>query len=415
MKRTTRVPWRKIAGGVPALALIVSGVVLAATGGGPRTGSIAASLPVVTVPPVPLDRSQAPTLPALPELPAPPEALPTDLGRPEVAAAPVLLDGHGIPAPALAAYRRAAQLVDAADPACHVDWALVGAIGQVESDHGRYAGNGIDRDGTVRPGIYGIPLDGSNATAVIHDTDGGRYDRDRTWDRAVGPMQFIPGTWRSVGLDANGDGRADPQNLTDAATAAAVYLCSGPGDLGTEGGARSAVLRYNHSDAYADRVLAIAAAYRGGYAVVPAADLSAAQRSAQPFLPSGGAPEGAAPATPGTPAAPARPVVPAPVPSGTATPTRPAPGGSHPAPRPTTGGPLTDTVGGLTGTVGGVVAGVGGVVGGLVGQPPTPQQPTPTPTPSATPSPSPTPGLLGLPSCPVGYLVSVDGRSCLRL
>ena len=87
-------------------------------------------------------------------------------------------------------------------------------------------------------------------------------------------MQFIPGTWRVVGVDANGDGRKDPQNLADAATATAVYLCSGPGDLSTDSGARSAVLRYNHSDAYADQVLAIAAGYRGGYTVVPGSDLT---------------------------------------------------------------------------------------------------------------------------------------------
>ena len=166
------------------------------------------------------------------------------------------MSANGIPAAALDAYRRAATIVDAADAECKIDWALIAAIGKVESNHGRYGGNGIDRDGTVRPGIYGIPLNGSNNTAVIRDTDGGTYDRDLTWDRAVGPMQFIPGTWRSVGVDANGDGRKDPQNMADAATATAVYLCSGPGDLSTDSGARSAVLRYNHSDAYADQVLA---------------------------------------------------------------------------------------------------------------------------------------------------------------
>ena len=76
----------------------------------------------------------------------------------------------------------------------------------------------------------------------------------------------------------------------DAATATAVYLCSGPGDLSTDSeGARSAVLRYNHSDAYADQVLALAEGYRGGYTVVPASDLTDAQRTGSPYLPSGDA------------------------------------------------------------------------------------------------------------------------------
>lgn len=62
------------------------------------------------------------------------------------------------------------------------------------------------------------------------DTDRGSLDRDPTYDRAVGPMQFIPGTWRRVGVDANGDGVKDPQDIGDAATAAAVYPVLGTGE-----------------------------------------------------------------------------------------------------------------------------------------------------------------------------------------
>lgn len=177
---------------------------------------------------------------------------------------------NGIPSAALAAYQRAETVINAADKACNMDWQLLAAVGRVESDHGRYGGNRIGTDGTSRPGIYGIALDGTNQTMAISDTDAGMYDRDKVWDRAVGPMQFIPSTWSVVGVDADGDGQRDPQNVNDAALAAAAYLCSDEGDLGTEAGRRSAVFRYNHSRSYVDLVLRVRAAYlQGEYHAVP--------------------------------------------------------------------------------------------------------------------------------------------------
>ena len=406
MNRMTQLPWRTIAAGLPALALIGGGVVMASTDGSPSTDVVADSSTLVSVPPNALERLEAPVLPPLPELPAPLEESATTFARP--VGLPTSMSANGIPAQALAAYQRAATLVDAADAECNIDWALIAAIGKVESNHGRYGGNGIDRDGTVRPGIYGIPLNGSNNTAAIQDTDGGSYDRDPTWDRAVGPMQFIPGTWRTVGVDANGDGRKDPQNITDAATASAVYLCSGPGNLATESGARSAVLRYNQSDAYATEVLAIAAGYRGGYTVVPASDLSAGQRSSTPYLPSG-EPQTARRGDAATASKP--------------TPRPAASPGSKPGSTAGTGGtgsggnptPNPETTAG-TGPVGTVTDVVRGVVGGSTTPSPTPT-PTPTPTPSPSPSPTVVPviGPLGLPVCPAGYLISLDGNSCTKL
>jgi membrane-bound lytic murein transglycosylase B len=108
----------------------------------------------------------------------------------------------------------------------------------------------------------GIPLNGSNSTAVITDTDGGHYDGDQTHDRAVGPMQFIPSTWARYAADGNGDGVTDPQNLYDAARAAAVYLCTAGGDLTTDAGIHRAVYAYNHSEAYVAKVLGFATEYR---------------------------------------------------------------------------------------------------------------------------------------------------------
>ncbi|MGH8775651.1 MAG: lytic transglycosylase domain-containing protein [Jiangellaceae bacterium] len=84
--------------------------------------------------------------------------------------------------------------------------------------------------------------------ALIRDTDGGALDGDTTYDRAVGPMQFIPSTWRSVSVDGNGDGRRDPNNIYDAAQGAAVYLCAGDTDLRDPIQAARAVRRYNNAD-----------------------------------------------------------------------------------------------------------------------------------------------------------------------
>ena len=193
-------------------------------------------------------------------------------GVPEGAAETVIASAsaNGIPDAALAAYQRAEQVINSADTSCNLSWQLVAAIGRVESDHGRYGGNVLGEDGKSRPGIFGIPLDGSNGTAEIRDSDAGEYDDDGVYDRAVGPMQFIPQTWNVVGVDGDGDGARDPQDIDDAALASAVYLCSGDEDLATYGGQKAAVYRYNHSQEYVDLVISIMNAYlEGDYSSVP--------------------------------------------------------------------------------------------------------------------------------------------------
>ncbi len=414
MTRDVRLTWRTVAGALPAVALIGSGSMLLSTGGAAAEDAAAQSKPVVTVPATPLTRPGAPVLPPLPPIPGEvASSLPATAPSPEIAPA---VAAAGIPTRALEAYKRAATLVDAADPACGIDWALVAAIGKVESDHGRYAGNGLDESGTVRPGIYGLPLNGSNNTAVIRDSDGGSLDRDTQWDRAVGPMQFIPGTWRSVGVDADGDGSKNPQNMADAATATAVYLCSGPGDLTQPGDLRSAILRYNYSDAYVAQVVALADGYRRGVTVLPSHDLTDDQLTAAPYLPSGAASPAA-----GT--------------AGTAT------GTATPTPRSTTtagassGGSGSGTGTGSSGGTGGsggtgstprpttttsATTSITDVVTGVVGGVTKPLQPSPTSTsstttsPTSTSSPSPTAtsvlepvkpvtNSLGQLVCPAGY------------
>jgi len=107
-----------------------------------------------------------------------------------------------IPATVLDAYRHARDLINTAQPGCHLPLELLEAIGRVETGHAR--GGQVDKFGTTLTPILGPVLDG-NGFAAIPDTDGGRFDGDHTWDRAVGPMQFIPGTWAGWFADGNGD------------------------------------------------------------------------------------------------------------------------------------------------------------------------------------------------------------------
>ncbi len=167
----------------------------------------------------------------------------------------------GVPARALQAYAAADARIRVEQPSCGLSWVTLAGIGRIESDHGRYGGRTLLADGTPSTPIIGIALDGSRGVAQIADTDRGVLDGDTRWDRAVGPMQFIPATWARWGADGDGDGRADPQNLDDAALAAARYLCASGDDLAQGRGWWDAVLSYNKSAQYATDVLANAKAY----------------------------------------------------------------------------------------------------------------------------------------------------------
>jgi hypothetical protein len=94
-------------------------------------------------------------------------------------------------------------------------WTLLAAVGQVESGHGRNVG----------PSSAG----------------------------AIGPMQFMPATFRAYGVDGDSDGRTDPMSPADAIFTAARYLCQG--GAGSPSGVRSALFRYNHATWYVDLVL----------------------------------------------------------------------------------------------------------------------------------------------------------------
>ncbi len=171
--------------------------------------------------------------------------------------------GSDLSATALDAYWRAELALAFLDADCGITWSVLAGIGRLESGHGTYRGNAVAIDGQVTPGIYGPPLDGSTGRfAILPDSDGGALDGLTHTDRAVGPMQFIPSTWRLVATDGTGDGTADPQNLFDAAVTAGVYLCrKGPG-LGDVTRLHAAVLSYNQDLDYVRRVLEGAEGYR---------------------------------------------------------------------------------------------------------------------------------------------------------
>ena len=187
---------------------------------------------------------------------------------PEPLPAYELPDGPlGIPATALKAYQNAADILGREQPACHIDWALIASIGRIESNHAR--GGYVDAFGTTREPILGPQLNGQGNFAAIPDTDQGLLDTDPVWDRAVGPTQFIPGTWKGYASDGNGDGKSDPNNIFDAALATGRYLCSGGFDLAKPDQLRGAIYRYNNSDTYVNTVILWADAYRNGIMQVP--------------------------------------------------------------------------------------------------------------------------------------------------
>ncbi|MFE6129073.1 lytic murein transglycosylase [Streptomyces sp. NPDC056437] len=232
-----------------------------------------------------------------------------DVLAPGVVAAPA---AGALPATVFAAYRAAEASLARSAPDCGLRLQLLAAIGQVESGQAR--GGRVLPDGTSLSPILGPRLDG-NGFALIKDSDGGAYDGDTVYDRAVGPMQFIPSTWAHWGADGNGDGRADPGNIFDAALAAGRYLCAGGRNLSERAGLERAVLGYNRSVAYLRTVLAWYTYYLGGHRVVP--DDRGPSAGPVPVAPeprrTGGPRPAAAPSPTSAPAA-TRPTAPSPSP-----------------------------------------------------------------------------------------------------
>ncbi|MFD7435237.1 lytic transglycosylase domain-containing protein [Streptomyces sp. NPDC059861] len=172
----------------------------------------------------------------------------------------------GIPATVLDAYKKAESALGEAKPGCNLPWELLAAIGKVES--GQAGGGNVNAAGDTITPILGPALNG-DGFAHISDTDNGAFDGDSTYDRAVGPMQFIPSTWAWAGRDGNGDGAANPNNIYDAALAAGHYLCRFGWDLSVEDDLHRAILSYNNSTDYLNTVLSWLEFYRKGTHEIP--------------------------------------------------------------------------------------------------------------------------------------------------
>lgn len=227
-----------------ALAVVIAGLVatLVVLAHRPPVGGAAPTVPVA-----------APS--AVPEAAGIPSSDPSSGSAPVPTPSPAWVTTvaarTAIPARALQAYAQAQLDVAREDPSCRIGWNTLAGIGAVESAHGTHGGSAIGADGIDRPTVLGPPLDGTDGNLAIPDTDGGRLDGDPVWDRAVGPMQFVPSTWAQWGRRASGVGTPDPSDIDDAALTAATYLCTVGGDLGTPAGWRAAIAAYNAPVEYA--------------------------------------------------------------------------------------------------------------------------------------------------------------------
>jgi len=200
--------------------------------------------------------------------------------------AAVVGEGLDFPLVALDAWVKAA-----AGAPCRLEWWALAGISKIEGRHGTHGGGRLGARGYPSVKIIGPQLNGAGAFAAIGDTDGGRYDGDPAWDRAVGPMQFIPSTWAAWGRDGDGDLAADPFTVYDAAAAAAAYLCAGRSDLTDEAQLRAGYFSYNHSQAYVDVVLRAARGYQAALPGLPL-HVPVDPVTGEPLLPAAAPPPG---------------------------------------------------------------------------------------------------------------------------
>lgn len=222
-----RLWWFAVALFVPSL---VAGVVFAMSiDSGHRAGVYAASLP---------DGSSTVPSADAPRLLLAANSEPT-LDQISTSWADRTADLTGIPATAVRAYA-AAQL--SAPPTCHLGWTTLAGIGWIESGHGTHGGSTLLPNGETTHPISGPQLAGGLGTAL-------------------GPMQFIVSTWDRWATDGDGDGAADINNINDAASTAARYLCADGRDLSRASDWAAAIYSYNHAQWYVDEVYNAATTY----------------------------------------------------------------------------------------------------------------------------------------------------------
>lgn len=173
----------------------------------------------------------------------------------------MLVEALGIHPVVADALEAALARVEEVVPGCSVRLALVAAVVEAEASGGR--GRFISPAGDVAPRIVGEALDGGadgarRGKALVRDSDGGRWDGDVAYDRAVGLAQFLPATWAAQGLDGNGDGVADPHNVYDAVLTQVAKLCRDGYPLAGPADERRALYAYNPAGWYVERVMGLA-------------------------------------------------------------------------------------------------------------------------------------------------------------
>ena len=149
-------------------------------------------------------------------------AAPTGRARP---GSPRTATRAGIPEPAVRAYAAATLRESRDEPGCQLGWTTLAGIGWVESQHGTIGGRTL---GERRPLATGRC---SGRPSTGEDSRDPRRSRVAPARRPVGATRSgrcssCPSTWETWAADGDGDGVADPQDLDDAALAAARYLCA---------------------------------------------------------------------------------------------------------------------------------------------------------------------------------------------
>lgn len=191
----------------------------------------------------------------------------TDLASPD--------PGSDIPRIVLEAYQHAAEVFATTDPACKISWQDLAALGRIESGNAQHGSTRLAADGETTPPILGPPLDGTAGNQALAKPAGLAYDDGSgPWERAVGPMQFLPTTWAVYGMVGIADHTVpDPNNAFDASMGAANVLCHDAWPQGMESlaGIKQAYFSYNHSASYVAEALANALDYGATITPLPSA------------------------------------------------------------------------------------------------------------------------------------------------
>ena len=143
-------------------------------------------------------------------------------------------------------------------PACTgLPWQIVAAIGWVESRHGE--GRVDPTTGNTAPPIIGPALNGTDGNEALPATAASTaWTGDPVWQHAIGPMQFLAGTFAAWATSGSGTGPPNPNNAYDAIATAGRFLCNGQPTLDS---VSAAILRYNNSPTYEADVINQAIAY----------------------------------------------------------------------------------------------------------------------------------------------------------